>query len=262
MVKRVVLKQGKREATADFKARLVSVLEEQMLESGLQKYCTWRPLSPSTTRLTKIQFKCKKHGRSGWMTLRRAIHRKRTSSPNCKDCINETKAYARSCRKPGSRRLRKDYYEYFSSNPEWAALPTSLYHCAITSRISKIGIAANYEKRSETARYQGREYGQLYMLTEKLPRVRAWIVEQCLLMETQAQAPAKLPKGIVQHEWAGSTELRKGVKASWVKQRVEELVPLVLSYEDWRDAYRFLLAHPSGDVSVIPCSASVLSVDQ
>jgi hypothetical protein len=166
----------------------------------------------------------------------------RPVSPGCKICAKEQLQYARSHRKPDSKTLRFDCLGRFKSDTSWAEKPTHFYFVAIGGRHTKLGIAVDLHKRSQTARYQGRPYGDTLFLSEQLPRAWVWTAEQIILRETAHLTPKRMPTKVKVDVWAGTSELRTSeVQPSWIQQRFAEIISSIKECGSWLSVYQSTL---------------------
>jgi hypothetical protein len=115
-------------------------------------------------------------------------------------------------------KLGGDNIERFLNDPEWASSPCKIYVATVNGSYLKPGIAKDEIHRADDF------YSGFVFVSETMPRIVAWEIEQQILLESKAAKPRELP---IEYEgWYGRSELRlkEVLPSDWYIERINELL--------------------------------------
>ena len=135
----------------------------------------------------------------------------------------------------------KDTYKSFKENKQHRESYCELYFVEVAGGpLQKIGISVDTDQRAIDGKYS-----KIYKVEKRLPRAKAWVVEQILHYETLELFPSKevVNAAGLQQGYGGATELRVGLDTRKIIKRIDFLCEQAL-FISWRSMYeRYLSGH-------------------
>jgi hypothetical protein len=129
-------------------------------------------------------------------------------------------------------------YTSLCRDSTYAEEPMEFYVASVDGKYIKPGIATNSEIRAD------KKYEHFYLVSDKLTKGEAWVIEQIILNESRLAKPETLEAKFF--KWYGATELRlkEALPVEWYEDRFWDLLDEVKEF-GWEQVYN---THMLGEV--------------